>query len=108
MLQSGIIISLCYFNVLQEYIIYIAEGIWINALFMLVAKILRQEVKQNVEKRVLKAVAEKVKAEMKRRNGSTSICRCFSSAEKAKEICYVSNSKRKIPISCVLVWSACF
>lgn len=45
MLQSGIIISLCYLNVLQEYTIYIAEGIWLNALSMLFAKILRQEVK---------------------------------------------------------------
>lgn len=33
--------------------------------------------KQDVEKKVLKAVAEKVKSEMKRQNGSTSICPVF-------------------------------
>lgn len=33
--------------------------------------------KQNMEKRVLKVVAEKVKADMKRQQGSTSICPVF-------------------------------
>ncbi len=45
MLLGGSVISLCYLDIFQDYVIYIAEGIWINALSMLIAKIIRQEVK---------------------------------------------------------------
>ena len=44
-LLGGIVISFCYLRIFQDYVFYIAEGIWVSALSMLVAKILSQEVK---------------------------------------------------------------
>lgn len=44
-LLGGIVISFCYLSIFQDYVFYIAEGIWVSALSMLVAKVLSQEVK---------------------------------------------------------------
>lgn len=45
LLQGGIIISLWYLELFHEYVLYMSEGIFFSAMSILVAKIIRQEVR---------------------------------------------------------------
>lgn len=46
LLQGGIVLSLWYLGLFQKYVFYMMEGIVVSALSMLVARIIRQEVRE--------------------------------------------------------------